>query len=99
MSKYIPEEILTAFLRSYENGDVWQVHCGDTWLTVWLYLNSQIEHYKDLPIYQEMKEKYYKLVDEYLGLKISGSNDIDLYFESKENFDTIYRGSWQFYYA
>lgn len=99
MAKYIPDEILKPFLNSYENGDVWQVHSGDRWLTVWLHSNEQIETNKDLPIYQKMKEQYFKLVDEYLDLKLHSSNDINLYFESKENFDTKYRGSWQFYYT
>ena len=99
MAKYIPDEILKPFLNSYENGDVWQVHSGDRWLTVWLHSNEQIETNKDLPIYQKMKEQYFKLVDEYLDLKLHSSNDINLYFESKENFDTKYRASWQFYYT
>jgi hypothetical protein len=99
MAKYIPNEILTLFLKSYENGDVWQVHSGDRWLTVWLYANSQIDENKNLPFYKKMKEEYYKLVEKYLDLKISSANDINLYFESKEDFDTKYRGSWQFYYT
>jgi len=98
MAKYIPNEILKPFLHSYQNGDVWQVHCGDTWVTVWLYLNSQIEHNKDLPIYKNMKEEYYRLVDKYLDLNISNSNDINLSFDSKENFENKYKGDWYIYY-
>ena len=97
--KYIPDDILKPFLRSYENADVWQVHSGDRWLTVWLYSNRQIEDHKNLPIYKKMKEEYYKLVDKYLDLDLSNANDINLYFESKENFETKYRSSWQFYYT
>ena len=99
MAKYIPEEILKTFLHSYEKGDVWQVHSGDRWLTIWLYTNNQIDDNKNLPIYQKMKEEYFKLVDKYLDLKISNFNDISLDFESKENFDTKFRSSWQFYYT
>ena len=99
MAKYIPDEILKLFLHSYETGDVWQVHSGDQWLTVWLYSNSQIQHNKDLPIYEKLKEEYFKLINKYLDLKLSSSNDINLSFESKENFDTKYMGSWQFYYT
>ena len=99
MGKYIPDDILKSFLHSYENGDVWQVHCGDRWLAVWLYSNDQIEKNKYLPVYQKMKDEYFRLVDRYLDLGLSNSNEIDLFFESKENFDTIYRGSWQFYYT
>lgn len=99
MKKFIPDEVLKRFLHSYENGDVWKVHCGDRWLTVWFYTNNQIILNENLAVYRGMKEEYYKLVNKYLDLKISSSNDINLNFESKENFDTIYRGSWQLYYT
>lgn len=99
MAKYIPSDILKSFLNSYEKGDVWQVHCGDRWLTVWLYSNDQIDQNKHLPMYQRMKEEYFKLVDQYLDLEISSINDIHLDFDSKENFETKYGGSWQFYYT
>ena len=99
MGKYIPDDILKPFLHSYEKDDVWQVHCGDRWLIVWLFTNDQIDFNKDLPIYQKMKEEYFKLVDKYLDLRISSPNDISVDFESKENFETKYRSSWQFYYT
>ena len=99
MAKYIPDEILKPFLHSYEGGDVWQVHSGDMWLTVWLYTNDQIEINEDLPIYQKLREEYFKLVDKYLDHKLSSSKDVNLYFESKENFDTKYMSNWQFYYT
>ncbi len=99
MAKYIPNEVLKPFLQSYENGDAWQVHSGDRWLTVWLYSNDQIEYNKDLPIYQKMREEYFKLVDKYLDLKLNSFKDISLDFESKENFDTKYMSSWQFFYT
>ena len=99
MPKYIPDEILKPFLQSYKNGDVWQIHSGDRWLTVWLFLNDQIENNINLPIHQKMRQEYFKLVDKYLDLRLSSFKDITLDFESKENFDTKYRSSWQFYYT
>ena len=99
MIKHIPDEILKPFLHSYEKGDVWQVHCGDRWLIIFLYLDNQIVHNKDLPAYQKLKQEYYELIDKYLDLRISGPKDISLNFDSKENFDEKYKGSWQLYYT
>jgi hypothetical protein len=102
MPKYIPSEtdkIIRAFLHSYEKGEVWKVHCGDKWLTVWLYSNSQIEHHKDLPLYEKMKQEYFELRKKYLDLNLSIADDITVYFESKENFETKYMSSWQLYYT
>ena len=99
MPKYIPDEILKPFLHSYTKGDVWQVHAGDRWLTVWLYTNKQIEENKHLPLYQQMKEAYCVLVKKHLDLHIDSADDIGLGFESKENFETKYRSSWPFYYT
>jgi hypothetical protein len=98
MAKYIPDEILKPFLRSYEKGDVWQVHCGDKWLTVFLYSDNQIMDNKDLLIYQRMKREYFKLVDEYLDLHLPSSEDISVNFDSKENFEKKYQGDWYSYY-
>jgi hypothetical protein len=98
MAKYIPDEVLKPFLHSYEKDDIWQVHSGDRWLTVFLYTDSQIKASKDLPIYQQMKEEYYKLVDKYLDFRLSDASDINLYFDSKENFEKKYQGNWYNYY-
>lgn len=97
MAKYIPDEKLKEFQKRYENGDVWQVHTGDTWLTVFLYKNEQIARNKGLPVYDQMIEDYASLVHTYLDLPKTSS--ISLEFDSKENFETKYRGSWQFYYT
>ena len=99
MAKYIPQEILQPFLRSYEKDDVWQVHCGDRWLTVWVYENSQIEHNRGLPVHRRMREEYYNLAVKYLELNLTNCDDIDLSFNSKEDFEAKYSGSWQFYYT
>ena len=98
MAKYIPNEILKPFMKSYEKGDVWQVHTGERWIKIFVYLDSQIEENKSLPIYQQMKEEYFKLIDKHLDLHLSGSGDISLLFDSKENFENKYKGNWYMYY-
>jgi hypothetical protein len=96
MAKYIPNEKLKEFQSRYEKDDVWQVHTGDTWLTVFLYKNDQLEKNKGLQVYEQMKEEYTMLVRTYLDVPLTSS--ISLEFDSKENFETKYRGSWNFYY-
>ena len=98
MARYIPNEILKPFMQSYEKGDVWQVHTGDRWITLFLYLDSQIEANRSMPIYQQMLEEYFELVDKYLDLHLSGPSDINLHFDSKENFENKFQGNWYNYY-
>jgi hypothetical protein len=98
MAKYIPEEILKTFLHSYEKGDVWKIHSGDRWLTIFFHTDRQIKDNEDLPIHQQMKEEYYKLVDKYLELRLSDASQIIINFDSKENFDKKYKGNWYNYY-
>jgi hypothetical protein len=98
MAKYIPDKILKPFLRSYEKGEVWQVHQGENWLLVFLYYDNQIDANKDLPIYQQMKEEYFKLASKYLDVGLSGPEDISIHFDSKENFESNCRGNWNYYY-
>jgi hypothetical protein len=98
MAKYIPDQILKPFMKSYERGNVWQIHVGDRWITFFLYFDSQIEENKNLPIYQQIREEYFKLVDKYLDIRLSGLSDISLTFDSKENFERKYHGDWYGYY-
>jgi|GEM_PF-5378152 len=98
MRKYIPDEILKAFTTSYEKEDIWQIHSGDSWLTVFLFYESQIEQNQDLPKYHEMKEGYLKLVKKYLDPPASEIDEIQLSFDSKENFEKKYGGNWYDYY-
>lgn len=98
MAKYIPNEILLPFMKSYEKGDVWKIHQGDKWLTVFLYFDSQIEDNKHLTIFQQMRDEYFKLADKYLDMHLSSETDITIYFDSKENFEKKYQGNWYDYY-
>lgn len=97
--KYIPSDILKSFLTSFEKGDIWQVHqLNEKWLIVFLFRDEQIEINKSLPIYQAMKDEYFKLVKQYLNVKFSSPDEISIQFDSKENFENKYQGNWYFYY-
>jgi hypothetical protein len=98
MSKFIPREIMEAFNSSYTKEDVWQVHSGHSWLTVFLFKESQIEENRDLPKYAEMKAGYLELVNKYLDPPDSEIDKINLSFDSEENFDKKYGGNWYDYY-
>jgi len=95
MSEYIPNEILKSFTSSYENEDIWEIHSGNYWLTVFLYKDNQIETNKDLQKYNEIKKGYLKLVNKYLDPAIK---EIHLTFDSKENFGKKYGSNWYDYY-
>jgi len=95
MDKYIPNEILKSFTDSYEKEDVWQIHSGNYWLTIFLYKENQIEYNRNLPKYLKIKAGYLELVNKYLDPDIK---EISLSFDSKENFEKIYKGNWYDYY-
>jgi hypothetical protein len=98
-NKYIPNDILETFLTSFEIGDIWQVHqLNEIRLIVFLFRNDQIESNKGLPIYQEIKDEYFKLVKHYLNINYFNSADISIQFDSKENFENKYQSNWHFYY-
>jgi hypothetical protein len=98
MSKYIPTEILKTFTSFYEKDDVWQIHSGHSWLTVFLFKESQIQQNEDLPKYAELKAGYLRLVKKYLDPPYSEIDKISLSFDSKENFEKKYNGNWYDYY-
>ncbi|MFN8283323.1 MAG: hypothetical protein U0U67_08925 [Chitinophagales bacterium] len=99
MAKYIPNDLLEKFLKSYENDDIWQVHqLNSIWLIVFLYYDKQIDENKNLPIYQQMKNEYFELVKKYLDDAPENANQINIQFDSKEKFDSKYNGDWYDYY-
>jgi hypothetical protein len=74
VKKYIPNDILKTFLKSFEKGDIWQVHqLNERRLIVFLYFDKQIEPNKNLLIYQKVKEEYFKLVKQYSDVQISSA--------------------------
>ncbi|WP_259066681.1 hypothetical protein HDF24_21615 [Mucilaginibacter sp. X4EP1] len=95
VDKYIPKEILDSFTSLYQNEDIWQIHSGNYWLTIFLYKENQIEFNKDLPKYNEIKKGYLELVNKYLDPEIK---EIYLTFDSKESFEIKYGGNWYDYY-
>jgi hypothetical protein len=99
MPEFIPTDILKEFLTSFENEDVWQVHqSGKKSLTVFFYKDSQIAPNRNLPVFDQMKDGYLKLANQYLDLNLLGTNDIIIHFDSKENFETKYEANWYDYY-
>jgi len=95
VEEYIPNDVLKAFTSFYEKDDIWQIHSGNYWLTVFLYKESQIETNKDLPKYNEIKAGYLDLVHKYLDPTIK---EIRLYFDSKDTFENKFNGNWYDYY-
>ncbi|OCX50750.1 hypothetical protein BEL04_18620 [Mucilaginibacter sp. PPCGB 2223] len=95
MFDYIPDDILKSFTTFYEKEDIWQIHSGDYWLTIFLYKEDQIGSNKDLPKYNDIKKGYLELVNKYLNPVIK---EIHLTFDSKENFEKKFGGSWYDYY-
>ena len=99
MAKYIPKVVLEKSFKSFKRGDIWQVHqLTDKRLIVFLYFDRQIDSNKALPVYETMKDEYFRLVKQYLDTKVLSPNDISILFDSKENFENKYEGNWYHYY-
>lgn len=99
MIKYIPDDKLQQFLKSFEISDIWQVHqLNSRCLIVFLYFDYQIEANKNLPIYEKMKSEYFRLVKKYMGDAPNSPEEVGIKFDSKEYFETKCDGNWYSYY-
>jgi len=92
--QHIPYEILDAFTSTYEHGEIWKIHSHNDKLIVFLYTEKQINN-QNLLKYSELKEDYLILLHDYLN---PFTENVQLKFDSKENFETKYDGNWLEYY-
>jgi hypothetical protein len=89
---------MAEFVQKLSNNAIWTIAPTLDYATVYLYTNADVERYINTSIVNDWQDKYFDFLKTFDALNIYRKEQFILLLDSKENFDTIYGGSWYHFY-
>lgn len=86
------------FIKSFNNKDIWTISIGFTIPTFFVYTDEKVKEYEKPEIQSAWADKYYDFVKPFDEFNYFKRTDIQVYIDSKENFDKNYESNWYYYY-
>lgn len=86
------------FIKSFDNKDIWTISIGFTIPTFFLFTDEKVKEYDKPEIKKNWADKYFDLVKPFDEFNYFKRTDIQVYLDSKENFDKNYESNWYYYY-
>jgi hypothetical protein len=86
------------FIKSIDNKDIWTISIGFTIPTFFMFTDEKVKEYDKPEIKSMWADKYYDFVKPFDEFNYFKRADIQVYIDSKENFDNNYESNWYYYY-
>jgi hypothetical protein len=86
------------FIKSFNNKDIWTISIGFTIPTFFVFTDEKVKEYEKREIKSAWADKYYDFVKPFDEFNYFKRTDIQVYIDSKENFDKNYERNWYYYY-
>lgn len=86
------------FIKSFDNKDIWTISIGFTIPTFFMFTDEKVKEYDKPEIKSAWADKYYDFVKPFDEFNYFKRTDIQVYLDSKENFDKNYESNWYYYY-
>lgn len=86
------------FIKSFDNKDIWTISIGFTIPTFFMFTDEKIKEYDKPEIKTMWEDKYFDFVKPFDEFNYFKRTDIQVYLDSKENFDKNYQSNWYYYY-
>jgi len=86
------------FIKSFDNKDIWTISIGFTIPTFFMFTDEKVKEYDKPEIKSAWADKYYDFVKPFDEFNYFKRTDIQIYLDSKENFDKNYESNWYYYY-
>ena len=86
------------FIKSFDNKDIWTISIGFTIPTFFMFTDEKVKEYDKPEIKSMWADKYYDFVKSFDEFNYFKRNDIQVFIDSKENFDKNYESNWYYYY-
>ena len=86
------------FIKSFNNPDIWTISIGFTVPTFFLYTDNKVKEYDKPEIKETWADKFCEFIKPFDEFNYFNRNDIQVYLDSKENFDNNYESNWYYYY-
>jgi len=86
------------FIKSFDNKDIWTISIGFTIPTFFMFTDEKVKEYDKPEIKAMWADKFFDFVKPFDEFNYFKRTDIQVYLDSKENFDKNYEGNWYYYY-
>lgn len=86
------------FIKSFDNKDIWTISIGFTIPTFFMFTDEKVKEYDKPEIKSMWADKYYDFVKPFDEFNYFTRDSIQVFIDSKENFDNNYQSNWYYYY-
>ena len=86
------------FIRSFDNIDLWTISIGFTIPTFFMFTDEKVIQYDKPEIKSAWSHKYFDFVKPFDEFNYFKRTAIQVYIDSKDNFDKNYESNWYYYY-
>lgn len=94
----ITKEQTYKFINSFNNQDIWTISIGFTIPTFFMFTDEKVKEYEKPEIKEIFADKYFDFIKPFDEFDYFKREDIQVYLDSKENFDKNYESNWYYYY-
>ena len=94
----ITKKLTDKFINSFNNQDIWTISIGFTIPTFFMFTDEKVKEYDKTEIKKMWADKYFDFVKPFDEFDYFKKENIQVYLDSKENFDKNYESNWFYYY-
>ena len=94
----ITKDLTDEFINSFNNQDIWTISIGFTIPTFFMFTDEKVREYDKPEIKKMWADKYFDFVKPFDEFDYFKRENIQVYLDSKENFDNNYQSNWYYYY-
>jgi len=94
----IPLKMIISFKEKYKD-TVWEIARFGQHVTVFFYTKAQLNEAQRDKLTEKLKQAYFEILKENDELNYFTLTNLNMIFDSKENFDKNYDGNWRAYYG
>jgi hypothetical protein len=98
VNKNIPQAEIDNLKQQLKTKDIWEIYREFGTTTYFFHTAKQIDRYSKDGTTDQMNKQYLELLKKYDEFDYINSKTFTLSFDSKENFDNVYEGSWFNYF-
>lgn len=86
------------FIKSFNNPDIWTISMGFIFPTFFLFTDEKVKEYDKSEIKEMWADQYFEFIKPFDEFNYFKRNEIQVFIDSKENFDNNYQSNWYYYY-
>lgn len=86
------------FINSFNNEDIWTISIAFTIPTFFMFTENQVKEYNNPELKKLWADKYFDLIKPFDEFNYFKRKDVEIFIDSKENFDNNYESNWYYYY-